>query len=61
MADNVPKQDARLAALDAAIARGLADAEAGHVKPLREVFERLVKRGNRPSPLAGEGVGEADG
>jgi antitoxin ParD1/3/4 len=32
---------ARLAALDAAIARGLADADAGRVRPVSEVFDRL--------------------
>jgi antitoxin ParD1/3/4 len=34
----------RLAALDAAIERGLADAEAGYVKPLATVFDRLEAR-----------------
>jgi antitoxin ParD1/3/4 len=34
----------RLAALDAAIARGLADVEAGRVKPLAAVFDRLERR-----------------
>jgi antitoxin ParD1/3/4 len=33
--------EARLAALDAAIARGLSDAAAGRVKPASEVFDRL--------------------
>lgn len=37
----VQEREARLAALDAAIARGLADAEAGRVTPLNTVFERL--------------------
>ena len=55
MANDAPKPEARLAALDAAIARALADAEAGRVTPVRKVFERLAKRVNRPSPLAGEG------
>lgn len=31
----------REAALDAALARGIADADAGNVKPLKEVVERL--------------------
>jgi len=35
------ERETRLAALDAAIARGIADAEAGRVKPLGEVFRRL--------------------
>jgi antitoxin ParD1/3/4 len=37
----VQEREKRLAALDAAIARGVADAEAGRVKPLDEVFDRL--------------------
>jgi antitoxin ParD1/3/4 len=35
------EREARLAALDAAIARGIADAEAGRVKPVGQVFRRL--------------------
>jgi antitoxin ParD1/3/4 len=37
----VQEREARLAAVDAAIARGLADADAGRVKPASEVFDRL--------------------
>ena len=37
----VQEREARLAALDASIARGLADAEAGRLKPAAEVFDRL--------------------
>jgi antitoxin ParD1/3/4 len=37
----VQEREARLAALDAAIARGIADAEAGRVQPLGAVFDRL--------------------
>jgi antitoxin ParD1/3/4 len=37
----VQEREARLAALDAAIARGLADAEAGSLTPAAEGFERL--------------------
>jgi antitoxin ParD1/3/4 len=37
----IQEREARLAALDAALARGLADAAAGRVKPLAEVFDRL--------------------
>jgi antitoxin ParD1/3/4 len=37
----VQEREARLAALDAALARGLADAEAGRTKPAAEVFDRL--------------------
>ncbi|HZG09559.1 MAG TPA: type II toxin-antitoxin system ParD family antitoxin [Allosphingosinicella sp.] len=37
----VEEREARLAALDAAIAVGLADIEAGRTKPLEEVAARL--------------------
>ncbi len=37
----VQEREARLAALDTAIARGLADAEAGRLRPADEVFDRL--------------------
>jgi antitoxin ParD1/3/4 len=37
----VQEREARLATLDAAIARGLADADAGRVRPAGEVFDRL--------------------
>ena len=37
----VQERESRLAALDAAVARGLADVEAGRTKPLEQVFERL--------------------
>ncbi len=37
----VQEREARLAALDTAIARGIADADAGRVKPAEEVFSRL--------------------
>jgi antitoxin ParD1/3/4 len=37
----VQEREARLAALDAAIARGLAEADAGLGAPAEEVFERL--------------------
>ena len=33
-----------LAALDASIRRGLADAEAGHTKPAEVVFDRLEQK-----------------
>ena len=35
------EREARLAALDASIARGMADADAGRVKPSADVFDRL--------------------
>ncbi len=37
----VQEREARLAAPDASIARGLADADAGRTKPADEVFGRL--------------------
>lgn len=37
----VQERETRLAALDASIARGLHDAEAGRTKPAAEVFDRL--------------------
>jgi antitoxin ParD1/3/4 len=37
----VEEREARLAALDAAIACGLADADAGRTSPAEEVFDRL--------------------
>jgi antitoxin ParD1/3/4 len=37
----VQEREARLAALDASIARGLADADAGRAKPGSDVFDRL--------------------
>ena len=40
----VEEREKRLAALDAALARGLADAEANHVKPADEVAARLTAK-----------------
>lgn len=37
----IHERETKLAALDAALARGVADADAGRVKPLDEVFDRL--------------------
>jgi antitoxin ParD1/3/4 len=37
----VQEREARLAALDAALARGLADAAAGRTTPAAEVFDRV--------------------
>ena len=37
----VEEREKRLAALDAALAKGIADADAGRVKPAEEVFYRL--------------------
>ena len=43
----VQEREARLAALDASIMRGLADAEAGRTKPAEEVFDRLEAKYRR--------------
>ncbi len=40
----VQEREARLRALDASIARGLADAEAGRVTRAAKVFERLARK-----------------
>ena len=37
----IREREARLAVLDASITRGIADADAGRVKPSSEVFDRL--------------------
>ena len=37
----IQEREARLAVLDQALARGMADAEAGRTKPAEEVFARL--------------------
>lgn len=40
----VQEREAKLAALDAALAVGIADAEAGRVEPAEVVFDRLKAR-----------------
>jgi antitoxin ParD1/3/4 len=40
----IQDREARLAALDAAIARGTADADTGRAKPADEVFDRLESK-----------------
>lgn len=40
----IQDRETRLAALDASIARGVADAQAGRTKPAEKVFERLAKK-----------------
>lgn len=40
----IQERELRLAALDASIARGVADAEAGRTKPVAEVFDRLAAK-----------------
>lgn len=37
----IQERESRLAALDASIARGLADADAGRIAPAETVFDRL--------------------
>jgi antitoxin ParD1/3/4 len=43
----VEEREKRLVALDASIARGLADAEAGRVTPVREVADKLAAKYQR--------------
>ena len=40
----IQERERRLAALDASIARGLGDAQAGRAKPAAEVFDRLAAK-----------------
>jgi antitoxin ParD1/3/4 len=40
----VKEREARLAALDASLEQGIADADAGAVKPISEVFDRLIAK-----------------
>lgn len=40
----IQDRETRLQALDASIARGLADADAGRTKPAEEVFRRLAEK-----------------
>lgn len=40
----VQDREARLAALDASVARGMADADAGRSEPAEAVFDRLEKK-----------------
>lgn len=49
----VEEREKRLVALDAAIERGLADADAGRVKPVREVADRLVAKYQDMAKAAG--------
>jgi antitoxin ParD1/3/4 len=43
-ADLGKERETRLAALDASIARGVADADAGRVKSTSQVFDRLESK-----------------
>jgi antitoxin ParD1/3/4 len=45
----IQERENRLAALDAAIARGLRDVEAGRLKPADQVFDRLEKKYRAPA------------
>lgn len=49
----VQERETRLAALDAAIARGVADADAGRIAPADEAFDRLEAK-YRSMAKAGE-------
>ena len=40
----IQERETRLAALDASIARGVADADAGRIKSTSEVFDRLESK-----------------
>lgn len=54
----VQDREARLAALDASIARPLANVDAGRMKPAEDVFERLATRAGLDvsKRLPGEGT-----
>lgn len=47
----IEEREKRIAALDAAIARGRADVAAGRVKPADEVFERLSAKYRKMAKL----------
>jgi antitoxin ParD1/3/4 len=47
----IQERETRLSVLDQSIARGLADAEAGRVKPLTEVASRLEAKYQAMSPV----------
>ncbi len=48
----IQEREARLSALDASIARGMADAEAGRTSPAGDVFDRLEAKYRAMSPRA---------
>ncbi len=50
----IQEREARLAALDAAIARGVSDADAGWVKPAAEVFDRLEAKYRAKADVKGQ-------
>ena len=47
-------RERRLAALDQAIARGLADADAGRIRPAEEVFDELEAEFTKAASLASQ-------
>ena len=49
----VEERERRLEALDAALARGIADVEAGRVRPASEVFDELKERYRRMARARG--------
>lgn len=49
----IEEREARLAALDASIARGIADAEARRTRPATEVFDRLEAEYRQRAPKRG--------
>ena len=50
----VDEREKRIAALDAALARGIADDEAGRAKPADQVFDRLAARYDAAAKARGE-------
>jgi antitoxin ParD1/3/4 len=50
----VEEREKRLAALDAALERGNADADAGRVKPASQVFDRLAAKYDAMAKAQGE-------
>lgn len=48
------ERETRLAALDAALARGLADADAGRTRPAQEVFDELEAEFTKMAALASQ-------
>jgi antitoxin ParD1/3/4 len=50
----VEEREKRLELLNAALARGVADADAGHLKPVRDVFERLTTKYEAMAKARGE-------
>lgn len=56
----IQEREARLAALDASIARGLGDVDAGRTKPSSEVFDRLEAELAARESAAKESVTKTD-